>query len=224
MTQKRTGICYIAGAGRSDLISLQLKENDLTIAADGGFDFFQKSGIQPGILLGDFDSIENFPAVTDQVIRYPAEKDDTDMMLAIKVGLSHGYRTYVLFGGLGNRIDHSQANIQSLAYLTAKNAIGFLYSNGTYITVIRNTGLIFPKKNQGILSVFAHNQTIRGVTLSGLKYPLTNATLHNSIPLGVSNEFIGEEARISVERGTLVIIWYGEPFRLKALPKKINES
>lgn len=224
MTQKRTGICYIAGAGRSDLISLQLKENDLAIAADGGFDFFQKSGIQPGILLGDFDSIKNFPAVTDQAIRYPAEKDDTDMMLAVKVGLSHGYRTFVLFGGLGNRIDHTQANIQSLAYLTTKNAVGFLYSNGTYITAIRNTGLIFPKKNQGILSVFAHNQTIRGVTLSGLKYPLTNASLHNNMPLGVSNEFIGEEARISVEMGTLVIIWYGETFHLKTLPKKMNES
>lgn len=224
MTRRQTGICYIAGAGRSDLISLQLKENDLTIAADGGFDFFQKSGIQPAILLGDFDSIENLPAVTDQVIRYPTEKDDTDMMLAIKVGLSHGYRTFVLFGGLGNRIDHTLANIQSLVYLAKKDAIGFLYGNGTYITAIRNAWLVFPKRKDGILSVFAHNQTVRGVTLNGLKYPLTNATLYNNIPLGVSNEFIGKEAKISVEKGTLVVIWYGNTFHLKALPKKVNKS
>ena len=219
MTMKQPGICYIAGAGRSDLITLQLKENDLTIAADGGFDFFQKSGIQPAILLGDFDSIENLPAVSDQVMRFPTEKDDTDMMLAIKVGLARGYRKFVIFGGLGNRVDHSLANIQSLAFLARQNAIGFLYGNGTYITVSRNSGLIFPEQKTGPLSVFAHNQTVRGVNLRGLKYPLVNATLHNSNPLGVSNAFIGEKAEISVEHGSLIVIWYRESFQLNALPQ-----
>ena len=49
-----------------------------------------------------------------------------------------------------------------------------------------------------------------GVTLKGLYYPLENGTLTPGFPLGVSNHFTGEPAKISVEDGSLLVIWEGK--------------
>ena len=62
----------------------------------------------------------------------------------------------------------------------------------------------------GVLSVLAHGGPAEGVTLEGLKYPLEDATLTPDVPLGVSNEFVGKEARISLSRGTLLLFYTTE--------------
>ena len=58
-----------------------------------------------------------------------------------------------------------------------------------------------------MISVFAHSDTVRGVTIEGLKYSLSGAELDNGFSLGVSNEFTGVPARVSVKEGTLLIVW-----------------
>ena len=87
--------CYIFGAGDFTPCTIDLTSKDLVIAADGGYDSIILLGLRADVVLGDFDSVTS-PDLWDDAIceklTYPPEKDDTDMMLAIKLGLSRGYR------------------------------------------------------------------------------------------------------------------------------------
>lgn len=56
------------------------------------------------------------------------------------------------------------------------------------------------------VSVFSHSNISKGVSETGLKYELDNATICNNEVLGVSNEFLdGRPASINVADGTLIV-------------------
>ncbi len=207
--------CYIFGAGEYEgIIFPNINDDDLVIAADGGLSLLQQQGITPDIILGDFDSYPAVPPQTQntEVLVYPVEKDDTDMMLAAKYGLKKGCQCFYLYGGIGGRLDHTLANIQLLAWLSHQGAKGFLYGNRTILTAITNDTLEIPeindKPNQQIrLSVFCYGETAEGVTIKGCKYNVEDATWNNQYPIGVSNMLTGQPARITVKRGTILIYW-----------------
>ncbi len=207
--------CRIFGAVPIDVrTGIEICENDVVIAADGGFDTLDKLGIKADIILGDFDSVREFKLVSEsgkstEILRYPPEKDDTDTMLAVKLGLSRGYRSFALYGCLGGeRIDHSIATIQTLAFITENGAKGTVYHNDARITAIRDGELILKNDLSGYLSVFAFGGEAYGVTLENVKYTLNDALLTPSLPVGTSNEFIkGKSAYIRVKKGTLLIVW-----------------
>jgi thiamine pyrophosphokinase len=201
------GICYIIGAGIVDECTIEPTELDFVIAADAGYDHLSKLSVVADLVVGDFDSLGKRPNHTN-IVEHPAEKDETDMMLAIDEGLHRGYKTFVILGGLGGRLDHTFANIQALTYLSTKNARGYLLGDGQVVTVIKNGAIRFDGEKRGVISVFCTGDTASGVDLKGLKYPLSNATLSCCIPLGVSNEFIGEKSEISVRDGALIVMWH----------------
>ena len=114
--------CIIFGAGSYYGLTRRPEPGDYIIAADGGWQYCKQEGIVPDLLLGDFDSLAVVPDFA-HIHRVPVEKDDSDMMLAIKDGLSHGQIEFHLYGGMGGvRSDHTLANIQSLLYLTCHGA------------------------------------------------------------------------------------------------------
>ena len=196
-------ICYIVSALPLGA-PFSPAAGDLVIAADAGY--LNLGSVQPDYVVGDFDSLGYVPA-GEQILRHPAEKDDTDTLLAAKLGLSRGYRAFILLGGVGGRLDHTLANIQTLAFLRARGASACLSSEGQTITLIQNDTLRFRAGLSGIVSVFAYGETARGVYERGLAYALTSATLTNDVPLGVSNAFTGEAAYVSVENGRLLVIY-----------------
>lgn len=178
---------------------------DFLIAADGGLKHTQALRLSPHAIVGDFDSLGYVPEGAEV---YPVEKDDTDAMLAIRMGLERGFRTFYLYGGLdGDRLDHTVANFQALRFLTAHGARGFLVGNHQIVTLIENEALRFPAGLQGDLSVFAYGGMARGVTLKGLYYPLDCQDLTPDFPLGVSNHLTGEKALVRVEEGALLVLW-----------------
>ena len=75
------------------------------------------------------------------------------------------------------------------------------------MTVIRNGSLTLPALDEGIVSVFCMGKDARGVTVRGLQYGLEQGTLTAGFPLGVSNHFVGTEAEITVEDGSLLILY-----------------
>lgn len=205
----RASICYVVGAGSFDE-TIAPGPQDFVIAADGGYQHLADAGVRVDLLLGDFDSIAEMPEGI-KVRRFAPEKDDTDMMLAVKAGLELGFSRFALYGGLGGRLDHTLANAQVLCYLSQRGALGFLVGEGMVLTALTDSGIAIAG-GRGMISVFCMGNLAEGVTLSGLKYPLTEAAMTNDMPLGVSNEFVDEPARISVRKGTLLVLWYERGF------------
>ena len=136
------------------------------------------------------------------------EKDDTDAMLAVRRGLDLGYRNFLLYGSLdGPRLDHTVANFQTLQFLCDRDAFGILVGNQTMAAVVKNGKITFPAGCEGTVSVFCMGPDAHGVTLKGLYYPLEKGILTAGFPLGVSNHFTGGEVEISVEEGSLLVLW-----------------
>ena len=199
------GKCLIFCAAEFDCLASPIAQDDYIIAADGGLLHTGKLGLEPNEILGDFDSLGFTPA--DARV-FPVEKDDTDAMLAVRRGLSLGFREFILYGSLdGPRLDHTIANFQTLQFLADQGASGCLVGREYLVTVVKNGALRFPAGSEGTVSVFCMGSDARGVTLEGLHYPLTNGTLTAGFPLGVSNHFSGSAARISVEEGSLLVLW-----------------
>lgn len=200
-------ICYIFGAGEHYGPPPTPVFGDLVIAADGGFAYLEQHGLVPDLVVGDFDSLPKIPQSGVNTIVLPKEKDDTDMVAALREGQNRGYRVFHIYGGTGGRLDHTLANIQCIADLAQKGCKGCLFDRDTVITAIHNDKLIFSATARGTVSAFAHTEVCTGVYERGLKYPLTDATLRNTYPLGVSNEFTGVNSEISVREGTLIVIY-----------------
>jgi thiamine pyrophosphokinase len=175
-------------------------------------------GVTPDLAVGDFDSLGRTPNHPN-VVQLPTEKDDTDMIFALRKGLELGYRRFVLLGGVGGRLDHTLGNLQSLDWLTAQGAQGFLAGEKTVATAIRDSSLTFPPSMSGGLSVFCNSGIAEGVNLSGVKYPLEDASLSNCFPLGVSNQFLGQTARVTVREGSLLLLWEDKGDFFSLLPK-----
>lgn len=199
------GKCVIFCAAEFDRLVLPLSQEDFVIAADGGLRHINGLGLTPNAILGDFDSLGFTPEGANV---FPVEKDDTDAMLAVRLGLNQGYREFILYGSLdGPRLDHTVANFQTLQFLADHGAFGYLVGRDTLVTVVKDGSITFPAGGSGTLSVFCMGPDAQDVTLEGLYYPLQSGTLTSGFPLGVSNHFTGAEARIAVKKGSLLVLW-----------------
>ena len=202
-------ICYIIGASPEGCSELLINDDfdNFIIAADGGFDILLKGALKPDLLLGDFDSIDFLPK-HDNILKFPIEKDYTDTFLAYEEGRKRGYLNFVIYGGTGGRFDHTVANLQTLANISKNGGRGFLVGDGVIITAISNSCIEFPAEIAGKAGVFAFGSDAFGVDIVGMKYTAQKTDVSPFFPLGVSNEFINQSAKISVENGTLIIVWY----------------
>lgn len=213
MGTENKGKCIVIGAGDLTIGEIRTAENDFIIAVDGGLSYCGILGLEPDLILGDFDSVSEQEAeavralelqIPERIIRFPREKDDTDMMAALKEGLARGYRDFRIYAAMGGRFDHAFANIQCLLYLKHHDAVGYLVDGTGMVLVIVNEAVRFQKSLEGYLSLFSLEKETRGVTIRGMKFTLENAVVANDFPIGISNEFIGEAAEIIVEDGALV--------------------
>lgn len=199
------GKCVIFCAAEFDHLVKPLEKGDFVIAADGGLRHARKLGITPDAILGDFDSLGFTPQGANV---FPVEKDDTDSMLAVRLGLTRGFREFLLYGSLdGPRLDHTVANFQTLQFLADHGAFGYLVGAGCLATVVKDGSIRFPQGCCGTISVFCMGRDAHGVDIAGLYYPLENGTLTPGFPLGVSNHFTGKEATIRVQDGSLLVLW-----------------
>ena len=197
-------ICYIVGAGDFDTVFTP-SEEDLVIAADGGYDHLTKSGIRCDLFLGDFDSARVMPSGVE-TMRFPVEKDETDMHLAYLEGYKRGYRHFRLYGGTGGRCDHTFANYSLLLYGKKQGCEVSLVDSGSECFAIRNEKIALSPRENTNLSVFAIGGEAEGVSICGAYYSCEDVTLTPDFPLGVSNSFKGEPVLIEVKRGALLIM------------------
>ena len=172
--------CYIFGAIPIDSFNYKINDDDIVIAADSGILNALKFNIQPDFIIGDFDSLGYTPTNSNTII-HPIEKDDTDTMLAVKLGLDKGYKNFRIFGGIGGRLDHTYANIQTASYIAENGGNAIFYGNKENLTVIKNTEMNFDKKNKGNISIFALEECEK-VNIKGTYYELENGSLSFDFP------------------------------------------
>ena len=196
--------CVIFCAAGFDGLLAPIPEDAFVIAADGGVRHTESLGLEPDVILGDFDSLGYVP---DGSRVYPVEKDDTDAMLAVRVGLERGCDSFLFYGAMdGPRLDHTVANFQTLGYLAAHGARGWLIGRDYIATVLKEESMEFSEAATGIISLFCLGASAE-VSIEGLKYSLDHGTLTPDFPLGVSNHFGGRPARITVHEGLVLALW-----------------
>ncbi len=200
--------CFIFAAGTFYGLREAPVPGDLVIAADAGYLTCRKAGVVPDVLLGDFDSME-VPEDGTNVHRLPVEKDDTDTLAAVKLGLERGCTEFLFYGATGGkRLDHTLANLQTLLYLRRRGARGYLYDNDFLWTVIENESLTVEKTVEwGLFSAFCLGDRAEGVDETGFQYPLADAVLTPDFPVGVSNHILEPTAAITVRKGALAVGW-----------------
>lgn len=203
--EPRAGRCVIFGSGETAGAPYAPLPNDYLIAADGGYSAIRERGLSPDLVVGDFDSLGYRPE-GDNVIALPCEKDDPDLILAIQLGLERGYGEFWLYGAAGSRFDHAYANLLALRYLAEHGANGRIITPNSELFILRSGRASFDADERGKISIFSLSERSCGVTLTGLKYRLTDRTLESGDWIGLSNEFIGEPSAIEVREGTLLVV------------------
>ena len=180
-------------------------KDDLLLCADGGYAAAVRFGLKPHLVIGDLDSMPACEVVDTPLIQLPIHKDDTDLLVCIREGRKHGYRSFLIAGAIGGRLDHTIAAIQCLADCARRGEEAWMLNTANRITAII-PGLYHYKRMDGWkLSLLAYSEKVCGVSLSGTEWELCNAELSSCYPLGISNEWVEDEAVLSFSSGTLLI-------------------
>lgn len=200
--------CVIVGGAKItqyDRAKAALKPDDYVIYCDSGLKHQQALGAEPSLIVGDFDSHAN-PHSAVETIVLPCEKDDTDTVFAVKEAINRGFTDFLLLGAVGERLDHTLANVSILLMLDDRGLNGRIIDDYSEMEIVSRT----PKRVDGSFkyySILNISGTARGICETGCKYPLENAEIECSYQYGVSNEVNhGEEAVISVVEGRLLLI------------------
>lgn len=179
------------------------------ITADKGLLYAKQCGIQPDVILGDFDScdkavMEEFS--TDQKILVPCEKDDTDTGLAMQKAIEMGADQILMLGATGTRLDHVMGNIGQLVFAVKHGVKAEIVDSCNRISVLAQEHKLQKKTQFGKYISLIPIYEAGGVTLKGFRYPLNNDTLVFHESWGISNELEDEEGWIYHKSGTLLLI------------------
>lgn len=199
------GNCIVVGAIDVN-VKIEKHEDDFLIAADKGYLNCIKQNLDVDLLIGDFDSLKIVPDNIEK-IKLNEIKDDTDVFDALMEGIKRGYKSFILYGVIGGRFDHTFANIQILLFLKNKGYEAKIIDEDRTYIILENESIELPKKERGYLSVFSLSAISHGVTLKSLKYELKNAILTSEFPLGVDNEYIDKSPFIEVKDGKILLIY-----------------
>lgn len=186
---------------------LRREDGDMLICADGGYAAAKAQGLQPDLLVGDFDSMPEGVQVEGNVLRLPVRKDDTDMVVCLEEGRKRGYRSFRIGGALGGRLDHTLANLQCVYDCACRSEEAWLCDRQNRMTVLLPGHYTLPAMPGRKLSLLSYTHEVKGVTLRGTSWELENHTLTSRYPLGVSNEVTGECAKLSFDDGALIVIY-----------------
>lgn len=191
-----------------DNIPERPQKDDLVIAADSGLDNARVLGIEPAVVVGDYDSLGHAPDVPDgvEVITVPTEKDVTDTQLAVELALRREAREIVILGGLGGRLDHTLSNLAILEDALGKRVRATIADGQNRVRLLHNDSTILPRSGYTYVSLLALDPLCKGVEIEGVKYPLKGARLARTFGYAVSNEITGNCCFISVRKGTLLVV------------------
>lgn len=190
--------------------SLTLKDDDFLVAVDGGLRHLIQLGLTPQLLIGDLDSVspKELDSCMDwgvEILRFPPEKDQTDLELAILDALQRGFTDIVITCAVGDRLDHTLGNL-SLLGLPELKGTHTRISHGLTTIYLVNERIDLPTYPGALISLLPWGETVQGVTTTGLRYALTDATLYPWKSRGLSNVANANQVSVTVESGQLFLL------------------
>lgn len=191
---------------------LPLPAHDLLIGADGGARNAFRYGLVPDVVIGDFDSlgpdeIAGFDRAGASLYRFPADKDETDLELALDFSVQQRAAEITLYGLFGGRWDMTFANLLLLASEKYAGVRLTVVAGAERMHILRGGDTLAIHGSPGdLVSVLPLSGTAEGITYEGLAWPLDAATLPFGSPRGVSNAMVAHTAKISIRAGIILIV------------------
>ena len=208
MESKRCAIFLNGIIKDYNYIKTKLRKNDFIIAVDGGIDHIKELCLSPNLILGDFDSSvlsEALKYKNAEIKKYKKDKDYTDGEIAINYVIDEKYFEVVIFGALGNRIDHMLSNINMLERLSDNKINGVIIEKDNEINFLDNE-IILMKEEFRFFSIIPITDKILGLSIKNAKYELNNEIVIRTQSKGISNEFLDEQVLISIDKGKALVI------------------
>ena len=202
----------VANGGPPDpaIFGALLRAADIVVAADGGACVLIEQDLPLTTIVGDLDSLP--PALLDRwqarggdVRRYPREKDETDLELAVTEALRRGARRVAILGALGGRVDHQTANLLLLAHPFLDGIDAAVLDVGARVVAVKDAVTLAGRPGD-LLSLLPVTSLVEGISATGLRYPLVGESLKLGSPRGVSNVFTARQATVRVRTGTLLVM------------------
>ena len=204
-------LIFANGIYQDPFRSPEAKPGDLVIAADGGSQHCLDLKIMPDVLIGDLDSSN--PALTAswqeagvEIIRYPEDKDQTDLELALMLAQERGASEILVYGAVGGRLDMTFGNLTLLAHPDLRTPTT-LICGAEEVHLLKPAGFLeldgIPEE---IVSLIPLQPGGAVVTTTGLKYPLNEESLAYGTTRGISNVLLGNQAQIQLHSGLLAVV------------------
>ena len=195
-----------------------ITKEDYLICADGGVKHALKLNLFPQVVIGDFDSIDSdllkkiTKICTEQaclfptMIKYPTKKDKTDFELAIDYCLEKKFQEIIIFGILGDRIDHFLANIFLIAKTQTENSsIKIKIIEGDKEIFVLNKEIVVHGQIGDEISIIPVSEKLENIVTDGLEYKLDHESLSFGSTRGISNVMVKTTIKITVSSGTAVV-------------------
>lgn len=188
-----------------------IQPGDFIITADGGARHCSALGLTPHMAVGDFDSLtttelETLEQQGVKLNRFPLDKDETDLELALLEAARRGAEAITIFGALGGRLDMTLANLQLLTHPALEKIHVEVRSGWQTAWLLRPPGGAVHGQVGDTVSLLPVDGAAEGITTHGLRYPLNGETLTLGPARGVSNVLTQPEAYVELQAGLLLAI------------------
>ena len=182
-----------------------LRPDDFILCADGGARHALALGLTPNLIIGDMDSLPSiFNLQPETFIRFPTDKNETDLELAINHALTLNPDQILILAALGGRMDQTLANIALLSNLQLATC-NIILTDGVEEIFFCRDQVKVEGRSGDIVSLIPWQGEVTGVFTENLKWHLDHETLYPDKTRGISNEMTADIATVSIKSGLLLI-------------------
>ena len=199
---------FVFGGGEifPEYIEEKAQSDDIVICADSGYKNALSMGVNVDVLVGDFDSLKDIPNGNFELVRVPAEKDQTDTQLAVDIAVERGADEIFIICSTSGRADHALSAMAILERLWDKRIPATIVNGQNRIRFMRDSGTIIVRSAYRYFSVITLDRVAKRVSIEGGKYPLVKKDIMRGEQFAVSNEIVKNAALITVKKGSVYII------------------
>ena len=206
-----TGAAPLTRRAIAAVVAATEARDTVLVAADGGLDHALAAGLEPGVLVGDLDSVSAsalaWASEHTTVVRHPVDKAATDTELAVAHAATMDPQRILLVAGQGSRIDHAIAALGALGApeLAAVASLEAWWGDDE-LRIVHGPGIATLHRPAGTtFSVLAMHGPCAGVTVANARWPLTRHDLDPLVGLGLSNRVETSPVTVSVDDGIVTI-------------------